>query len=400
MHTSTSIFSRPASSLLAIAVLCSTGGIAAADRSDRPQASQPTKEVGGGVAGIGCSCFGDLDASGIVDAADLAVLLGAWGGVGAADLDANGGVDAADLALLLGAWGFCPVAPANDLCENSIEIGEGVTAFCTINATSNGPVYGVNSPCNEFGYNSIYADVWYTYTAIGDGELTVSTCGTTWDTRLAVYGIPFAGPIGCPGGQFSLVGVIGCNDDAQNCQTGSKVTVPVVAGHQYKIRVGGFIGFEGNGTLDVDFVSAGSSCLDAIQLGSVDGLSVSGTTLDNDTGADQSPCGLSDTVAEWYSFENTCPGDNTKITISTCNEITDFDTVLTVWKQGMNGCTDTLVECNDDATGAACQIGGLQRKSRVSFFASPGAIYYVRVGGYNGQKGDFAINFTVEDCGL
>jgi hypothetical protein len=36
----------------------------------------------------------------------------------------------------------------------------------------------------------------------------------------------------------------------------------------------------------------------------------------------------------------------------------------------------------------------------VSFFASPGAIYYVRVGGYNGQKGDFAINFTVEDCDL
>ncbi len=48
---------------------------------------------------------GDLDGSGHVDAADLAVLLGQWGGTGAADLDASGFVDAADLAILLGNWG-------------------------------------------------------------------------------------------------------------------------------------------------------------------------------------------------------------------------------------------------------------------------------------------------------
>jgi hypothetical protein len=50
--------------------------------------------------------FGDLDGNGTVDAADLAILLGAWGpGSGPADLDGSGTVDAADLALLLGAWG-------------------------------------------------------------------------------------------------------------------------------------------------------------------------------------------------------------------------------------------------------------------------------------------------------
>ncbi|MFO0828621.1 MAG: hypothetical protein U0572_10805 [Phycisphaerales bacterium] len=47
----------------------------------------------------------DLDGNGAVDAADLAMLLGAWGtSGGAADLDANGVVDAADLAILLGSW--------------------------------------------------------------------------------------------------------------------------------------------------------------------------------------------------------------------------------------------------------------------------------------------------------
>lgn len=52
-------------------------------------------------------CLGDLDGSDSVDAADLAILLGAWGGTGG-DLDGSGSTDAADLALLLGAWGGCP----------------------------------------------------------------------------------------------------------------------------------------------------------------------------------------------------------------------------------------------------------------------------------------------------
>ncbi|MDZ4754667.1 MAG: hypothetical protein SGJ11_09240 [Phycisphaerae bacterium] len=49
----------------------------------------------------------DVNADGTVDAADLAILLGAWGGGSASggDLDGNGTVDAADLAILLGAWG-------------------------------------------------------------------------------------------------------------------------------------------------------------------------------------------------------------------------------------------------------------------------------------------------------
>ena len=47
----------------------------------------------------------DLDFDGVVGAADLALLLGAWGSSGPGDLDHSGTVGAADLALLLGAWG-------------------------------------------------------------------------------------------------------------------------------------------------------------------------------------------------------------------------------------------------------------------------------------------------------
>ncbi|MFM7051814.1 MAG: FG-GAP-like repeat-containing protein, partial [Planctomycetota bacterium] len=49
---------------------------------------------------------GDIDCNGVVNGADLAALLSAWGQAGgAADLNADGVVDGADLATLLGNWG-------------------------------------------------------------------------------------------------------------------------------------------------------------------------------------------------------------------------------------------------------------------------------------------------------
>lgn len=55
------------------------------------------------------SCPADLDGSGTVGPADLAVLLGNWGACPAcaADLSGDGAVDPADLAILLGNWGPC-----------------------------------------------------------------------------------------------------------------------------------------------------------------------------------------------------------------------------------------------------------------------------------------------------
>jgi len=54
-------------------------------------------------------CLADQNDDGVVDAADLALVLGAWGSSGdTGDIDQNGTVDAADLAAVLGAWGRCP----------------------------------------------------------------------------------------------------------------------------------------------------------------------------------------------------------------------------------------------------------------------------------------------------
>jgi hypothetical protein len=74
-------------------------------------------------------CTGDLNNDGAVGGADLAILLGAWGGfLSASDLNFDSKVDAADLALLLGAWGDCPTSNA---CINRTTAGSDQPG-CTI----------------------------------------------------------------------------------------------------------------------------------------------------------------------------------------------------------------------------------------------------------------------------
>jgi len=52
-------------------------------------------------------CVADLSGDCIVDGADLALILGNWGGSGATDLTGDGTTDGADLAVVLGFWGPC-----------------------------------------------------------------------------------------------------------------------------------------------------------------------------------------------------------------------------------------------------------------------------------------------------
>ena len=60
---------------------------------------------------IGTTIPGDLNGDGIVDATDLALVLGKWGPCPdppadcPADLNSDGEVNAADLAIVLGNWG-------------------------------------------------------------------------------------------------------------------------------------------------------------------------------------------------------------------------------------------------------------------------------------------------------
>jgi hypothetical protein len=54
------------------------------------------------------SCYCDLEVDGVVNVADLLLIIGRWGDTcGAADLNVDGQVDVMDVLLVIGAWGPC-----------------------------------------------------------------------------------------------------------------------------------------------------------------------------------------------------------------------------------------------------------------------------------------------------
>ena len=74
-------------------------------------------------------------------------------------------------------------------------------------------------------------DVWYTYTATCNGQVTFDTNGSSYDTVLSAH-------TGCPG---TAANQIACNDDiAGSANRNSRITIPVVANQTYVIRVSGF----------------------------------------------------------------------------------------------------------------------------------------------------------------
>jgi len=89
----------------------------------------------------------------------------------------------------------------------------------------------------------------YKFVAGADGVLTVSLCGSSYDTVLSVYS-------GCPA---ETGNEIACNDDF--CSTRSSVFVPVTKGQELVIRVSGWSGANGNYVLTITGV--GSYNLDA-----------------------------------------------------------------------------------------------------------------------------------------
>jgi subtilisin-like proprotein convertase family protein len=140
---------------------------------------------------------------------------------------------------------LCITTP-NDDCASAMVIGDGSQAFVTSCATTDGPAHDA---CSAAGDNQVHNDLWYDYTATCTGGLVVSTCGTLtdFDTRIAIYD-----GIGCPVGDANL---LACNDDFPGCPNYTSTAVaPVVAGGQYKIRVGGYSGAAGTGILDVTCV--------------------------------------------------------------------------------------------------------------------------------------------------
>ncbi|MFC2175081.1 archaellin/type IV pilin N-terminal domain-containing protein [archaeon] len=124
-----------------------------------------------------------------------------------------------------------------DDCTTAVAASDGANAFVTTSATTDGDP---DPLCDVFGSDQIYDDVWFNYITTCTGTLTADTCGSGFDTRMALYE-------GCDCGTMVIVD---CNDDS--CGVQSEVTAAVTIGNCYKLRIGGFAeGLGGTGTLTV-----------------------------------------------------------------------------------------------------------------------------------------------------
>ncbi len=163
-----------------------------------------------------------------------------------------------------GAWtsgGACspnPCPPLNDDCANRAGLGLGTQAFDTTNATTDGVTH--SPACLFFNNSQIYKDIWFNHPSQGTGTLVIDTCGTTFDTKIAVYD-----GFGCLNYETRLMA---CNDDDTTCGANSlqsRVSIPVVAGGFYTIRVGAYSPTGGGaGQLNLTFTPApvnGSCCV-------------------------------------------------------------------------------------------------------------------------------------------
>jgi hypothetical protein len=130
--------------------------------------------------------------------------------------------------------------PTNDACDDAIHLGSGAIVTVPWNnaLASSGPDGAPFVNCDKFGDTpGVLSDLWFTWTAPGDGFTQFDTCGGGLDTKLVVYLDQ-----GCPVVPFSD---IACNDDDGNSAfelcgggTHSAVLVNVSAGNTYRIRVG------------------------------------------------------------------------------------------------------------------------------------------------------------------
>lgn len=121
------------------------------------------------------------------------------------------------------------------------------------------------------------------------------------------------------------------------------------------------------------------SCIDGYEL--LDNVTYSDNTI-GATGQIQSSCAFNDVYDVWYRYHAGEPGS---ITIST--DGSDFDTTLSVF----NGCGGDELVCNDD-------YSIYNTQSRVSMDVVKSKDYYVRVSGFDGQRGSYQLEVARGEC--
>ncbi|MBW7991090.1 MAG: hypothetical protein FVQ84_13890, partial [Planctomycetes bacterium] len=254
--------------------------------------------------------------------------------------------------------------PSNNNCQNAMRIGEVINqAFNTSYATFDGTGHCTSSP-----------NIWYRYTALRSCNVTVSLCGSNYDTALTIYRGSECFP--------EQDNMIGCNDDA--CGRQSEITFPATAGNEYLIEVGGFGVSIGTGVISISCDSEppvnlnNDDCQNAKLIGNVTGL-----TFDTSNSTFDGPGHCLTSPNIWYIYTATCTGE---AIVSLCGS--GYDTKMAVYSGGgCNPSLNRLIECNDDGCGW---------QSEIILDVTAGQQYLIEVGGFGDNTGQGLISVSCE----
>jgi len=266
--------------------------------------------------------------------------------------------------------------PPNDDFGNRITLtGSSISANgSNVNATKQA---GEGTHADNTGGKS----VWWSWTAPTNGNVTLSTAGSSFDTLLAVY----------TGESVSALVLVESNDDdAVSGELTSLLNFDAVTGITYQIAVDGFN--DDFGTIDSGAVvldlrlgppilrPANDRFADRILMpGSTN--TVTGTNLGASKEAGEPDhAGNPGGKSVWWSW--TAPMAGT-ITLSTAGS--SFDTVLGIYT-GSSLATLAEVASDDD--------GGTNRSSRATFFAAAGTAYQIAVDGFRGASGQITLSMV------
>ena len=135
--------------------------------------------------------------------------------------------------------------PGNQCATDRLTATEGSTSFDNRCATNDGP----SSIVCDGASSTIGSDIWYGYTATCTGTLSIDLCADTdFDAILLVYS-DGDGTCVCPANSSTQ---IGCADDTCGLGGGPpRLSVDVIEGRCYTIRVAGWEGAIGTGTMSI-----------------------------------------------------------------------------------------------------------------------------------------------------
>jgi len=235
------------------------------------------------------NCATDIDGNGTVGVSDVLAIIDNWGDCGdgtyrpVGDIDGSCCVDVSDLLSIVDAWGSeciitgpcclndfsctevseaacsklggtyygddglcadtaCP--GAGDECDGALVAQLGQNAYETNSATPSSPEPDETMCEGTYMNWANSQDIWFAWTAEFSGSAHFTTCdSSSYDTSMAVYEGTCSNQVACNG-----------DDNGENgCQSYySAVDVNVSAGETYYIRIGGWEGDTGTGTLTIE----------------------------------------------------------------------------------------------------------------------------------------------------